>query len=387
MPDSWNWIAEHETLTGQDLRDDDRFNNKVVEELLAGEGANNDGPFGRPIAEKEIIDGQVMDTKELPPEERLFDIYTIYNLNTDTFFTIANNGLRPLIEEQPTPVGTDKYPFNFLRFTLRDNSPYPIPPISQAIDPQFEFNNVRSKIMVHRKRFNRKYEVNINAFEDADTEIAKLEAGTDGTILRKQMGERAVEPIQDAPLDQMSIVETSALNRDIVDVFGTPDEARGIGSSDSATEALVIDKRLQIREGDRLSQVIDWIKDWARRMDRLVQTHINEEEAIRIIGPEGEFWIVVTPQAYQDLDGEYEYSVNVGAKTPQLPQAERQQWLALMQVVLQYPVILTKPRIMKQIAEMHGIEDETMIEEFRQAGLEMLQLQQQAAANKGAEGS
>ena len=54
------------------------------------------------------------------------------------------------------PKGVDCHPYSILRFALTHDSPYPIPPVSQAIDPQKEYNLARSRILKHRKRFNRK---------------------------------------------------------------------------------------------------------------------------------------------------------------------------------------------------------------------------------------
>lgn len=115
--------------------------------------------------------------------------------------------------------------------------------------------------------------------------------------------------------------------------------------------------------------VKDWIINCAKKLDQLVQAHIDRDEAVRVEGPEGEIWVTVEEKNYEKIEGEYEYSVNVGASQPRLPDIERSQWIAfLSQVVIPFPGILTKPNIMRRIAEMFHIEDDASLEEFRQLG-------------------
>ena len=52
-----------------------------------------------------------------------------------------------------------------------------------------------------------------------------------------------------------------------------------------------------------------------------------------------------------------------------MPEIERSQWIAfLSQVVVPFPAILTKPSVMKRIAEMFHIEDEAALAEFKELG-------------------
>jgi len=159
------------------------------------------------------------------------------------------------------------------------------------------------------------------------------------------------------------------LSDDITEAFGAPGAARGVADADSATEAGILEKRLQLREGDRLSEVIDFVTTIARKLDQLVKFHISGDEAVKITGPQGEVWAHISEQDYEDIEGEFEYSVNVGATQQQLPEIERSQWIAfLSQVVVPLPHILTKPSVMRRIAEMFHIEDEAALQEFKELG-------------------
>ena len=136
-----------------------------------------------------------------------------------------------------------------------------------------------------------------------------------------------------------------------------------------------------------MSMVVDWVTNIAEKLDQLVQYNIQEDEAVKITGPQGEFWQAIKTQDYQEIDGEFEYSVNIGASQPRLPDIERAQWIAFMsQVVIPFPQILTAPNVMRRMAEMFHIEDEAAIEEFRQLGLKMMSGQMPMPGGQGGGG-
>ena len=368
LEDKWDWVAEKIRLTKEEARADKR----IMQSRL--EGAT------REKSTKEGTTKKDYQTDEQKGDEDVYVLWEIYDLKKKQWLMIADGSGRPVMKPQSLPPGVEDHPYAVLRFTLRDKSPYPIPPISQGIQVQYEYNSARSKVMVHRKRFNRKYEVFEQGLADPDMEIQKLESGEDGTIIRKQVAQQIVFPISDAPLDPQSYQEIMALNNDMVEILGGSDNMRGIARADTATEASLIDKRLEVREGDRMSLVIDWIKTVAKKLDQLVQANITRDEAVRITGPEGEAWKLVRTDDYEAIEGEFEYSVNVGATMPRLPQVERSQWLAFLQVVGNFPQLLTSKNLVKKMAELHHLEDDAMVDELVSIGKQMVQAQQQQQA-------
>ena len=362
LPEKWNWIGERLKMTLKAARKDARFNKSAIKQIGLKQNKNNKDPH--------------RDT-----EENIIELWEIYDLMTNEFFIWSRDADQMVMNAQKVPLGVEKHPYHILRFTLRDNSPYPIPPMSQGLDSQKEYNEARSKVMIHRKRFNRKYEMNVNGVEDPDVELAKLEAGEDGTVIRKMISDKVVSPISDAPLDQQSYTEIGMLRQDMAELMGATDNARGIANADSATEADILNQKSNIKEGDRLSQVVDWLADIGGGLDKLIQVHIDQDQAVKIEGPEGELWRVVKEDDYQEIEGEFQYSVNVGSTQPKLPHIERSQWIAFMsQVVIPMPNILTKPGLMKKMAQMFGIEDDSMLKEFQALGQEIVQ-QQGAGVN------
>lgn len=365
MEDTWPWVAERIKMTLFQARKDKRFSKKAINEIA------------RKLADK---------TKEENPEDKTIEVFEVYDIQRNVTFTISCDTETPLIKSQPIPAGIENHPYAILRFTPRDTTGYPIPPMGQGVDPQREYNDLRSKVLTHRKRFNRKYEVNVNGLEDPDGELAKLEIGEDGTIIRKVSGEQLIRPIQDAPLDQQSYTELALLKNDMVELLGATDSARGVASADSATEAGILEKRLDVKEGDKQSIVIDWLQLIAKKLDQLVQQNIERDEAVKITGPEGEKWMLVRESDYEDIEGEYDYQIDVGGTTPKLPAVVRAQFIAFLnQVIIPMPAILTKPRLMEKFAKMFDIEDKALITDMVELGQLILSQQGAGVNNQGSQ--
>jgi len=376
LEDKWEWVAERVRVSMDEAKQDKRFNKRFL---------NSIKPRNKDEDKKGILNKarSFFNGADEPKKETDVVVYwEIYDIKKQQWLVISEDADGPLIDPSPLPPGTEDHPYGILRFTMQDDSPYPIPPLSQGIDPQKEYNLARSRIMTHRKRFNRKYTI-IRAMLETEDEASKLENGDDGTLIFAN-NHGAVEPIQDAQLDQQSYTEIGMLNNDLVEVLGSPDQSRGIADADSATEASILDNRLEVREGDRLSTVIDFVTDVAKKLDMLIQAHISQDEAVKITGPEGEFWQTVKETDYEQIAGEFEYTVNAGASQPRLPDIERSQWIAfLSQVVIPFPHILTAPSVMKRMAEMFHIEDENALEEFRQLGMKIMSGEMPTPGNQG----
>jgi hypothetical protein len=385
LEDTWNWVAQRIVTPMADAKKDPRFNKKALKSINE-KGGNDDKEQkdrderkkGSNISGKGDEEGKRQGVKE--DSELVY--WEIYKIKENKWFCIAEGAEIPLIAETDTPNGVEGHPYSYLIFTPRDDSPYPIPPMSQGLDAQKEFNMSRSRLMTHRKRFNRKYTVIESAVVD-ESELSKLESGEDGTFIKVQQ-HGAIEPIKDAPLDQQTTyMEFGILARDINELLGgTTDESRGIAGAESATQAGILEKHLDVREGDDVSMVIDFIQEAAKKFDQLVQANITRDEAVYVTGPEGEKWIEVRVEDYEEIQGEYEYSVNVGATLPNLPQVERSSWMAFLGVLGQFPQLAMSKRLLEKTAEMHHLEDKTMVEEIHSLFKNMMQQQQQAAADK-----
>lgn len=371
LEDKWHWLAERVRMTPEEANKRKLISKKVLKETSTQNRDQDDVPktgiFGGIFNKLKPRDNEKTEDREV------YVGWEIYDLDHKQWLFMLEGAQELAIKPRSLPPGVENHPYSILRFTLRDDSPYPVPPISQALDPQREYNETRSKLLVHRKRFNRKYEVFVGGLED-ETELDKLEAGEDGTIIRvKVPSGEVVRPIKDAQLDQQTYIEINYLNMDMNEMMGSPGTAVQRAESDSATEAAILDKRLDIREGDRVTLVTDWLTDIGKKTDQLVQTHITKDEAIKVTGINGEQgWRLVRQTDFNEIEGEFEYTVDVGSTKPRLPEFERSSFLAFLQVLGGFPHIMTVPSLMKKLAKMYDINDDKMVEDLRQLGVKIL---------------
>ncbi len=315
--------------------------------------------------------GAVYESQEKKQDADICVMWEVYNVEEEEFFCVCEGCDDFMIDPGPLPEGMEKDPFVDLRFTLRDDSWYPIPIVSQWLDPQKEYCSARSKQSTHRKRFNRKYLAYIPGLTD-EAELTKLEIGDDGTIVRASMPGAQVTPIQDAPLDQ-SLIQEIAMLRDELTVLAVGPNQRGSGRGvESATEADIIEQRLRIQEGDWVGLVAEFVKTIIRKVDMQVQAHITKDQAIKVTGPQGEYWELARAADYEAIEGEYEYDINLGSMIPKLPEIERAQWNAFLTLLASAPQFMISKTLLKNAAEMYHIDNELLVEELYQIGQQMM---------------
>ena len=372
LPDTWTFVYEIVRMKLKDAKKDKRYPKSIREDFRATELSETEAEKARQARKNR---GSVAGKD---PEPDVVVLYEVYWLKEPKWCVVSPGSNDFVIKPETTPDGIEKHPYSFLFLGLsRDDSPYPIPPVSQWIDAQREYNDIRSKFKTHRRRFNRKYEMYDAAFDDPDSTATKLEHGEDGTILRKSQPIPGVTPISDAPLDQNLLQEYRMVRSDFEELSSGANQLGAGAGVDSATEAGIIEKRVVIREGDNLSLVMDFVIDIGRKIDQLVQTHIDRDQAVSVVGPEGEYWELVKEDDYEKVEGEYEYTVNVGSTIPQLPEIERAQFMQLLGLLAQAPHLATVRPLLKKAFEMHRIDDETLITALHEMGKQMMGMQTQ----------
>src|SRR5512139_3138589 len=186
----------------------------------------------------------------------------------------------------------------------------------------------------------------------------------------------------------MHIMELNMLREDFNELaIGANQRGTGTGV-DSATEAGILEKRTQVREGDKIGLVMEFITETGRKLDQTVQANITKDQAVKVAGgPDGEYWELVRTTDYDDIAGQYQYSINVGATTPQLPEIERAQWMAFLGLIAQAPQLAQSPALVKKMAELHHIYDEALVQELVKIATQQVQMQaMQGEAGGGAGG-
>ena len=355
LEDNVRWMAHRMKRHIDDVRKDSTRNAEYRKFVKATEMLSESDK-----ATEQRKKGAVYNQSKTKKEAEIVVEWEIWDLRNRQWLVVAEGCDYFGIEPEDYPAGIEKHPFNDLRFMLRDSSWYPLPPVSQLIDPMSDYCFFRSKLKTHLKRFNRKYQVYVQGLADEKNDMAKLESGDDGTIIAgtQPVITPTVAPIADAPLDQQIHTAMAYLRKDFDDLSTGANQRGATQGVDSATEAGIIEKRVLIREGDAVATVIDYLESIGRKLDQLVQAHITGDMAIRVVGPAGENWEVVREMDYKAIEGEFDYSIEVGSTQPQLPEIERAQMLGFLQIIAGPGIMLAlEPLLFKKLAESFGLDD------------------------------
>jgi len=327
--------------------------------------------------------------KDAKESEKIVTYYEIYDMSRNKIIVIAEKGKKPLLE-MDTPPGIEGHPFSFLRFNsnpgeMGEESWYPIPEAFNQLGPQKEYNLACNDVAIHRKRYKRKYGYYEGDLDDE--EIDKFEDPVDGGMIRfnQPNWQGSFAPIQDAALDSAVMFDRIHLRMDFDDIAGSTPNQVGAAKSDTATEAEILERRLQIRESDKQFLIRRFLVDTARKMHQLLESNLTTEGAVRVVGPRGENWIPYGPQDFDRIPAEIEFDIDVASMSPRNNMVERAQWMQFITTVLQAPQVFGDPDVLKWWAEKFDIREEEKLMKLSQALQQFAQTQmmQGGASNVG----
>ena len=315
-----------------------------------------------------------------PEEDKVVTYWEIYDIGRKKVWVIAKKGKKPLMEID-TPAGIEDHPYAFLRFNSNpgqtgEESWYPIPEIYTQLGPQREYNLACNDVAIHRKRYKRKYGCYEGDLDDE--EMDKFEDPVDGGVIKfnTPTWQQTFGPIADAALDQAVIFDRLHLRRDFDDVAGTSPQQVGNAESDTATEAEILERRLQIRESDKQFLIRRFLMDTARKMHQLLESNLTTEGAVKVVGPKGQAWVPYGPGDFDKIPAEIEFDIDVASMSPRNNMVERAQWMQFIMTVLQAPQVFGDPDVLKWWAEKFDIREEEKLMKLSQALMQFAQTQQ-----------
>lgn len=285
-----------------------------------------------------------------------------------------------------------------LRWDLRDKGFYPIPPTFQWISPQDEINEAREQTRSYRRRFTRKFQALKGQVDEEEKE--KFASGPDGIIIEVKQPDaiKAIDNPEIGPTSENALV---IAKDDFNTISGTSAEARGQDADrETATQAKIVDARSQIRESAEQMDFSVFLCDVARSL--LLQARENMQLGI---------WVKYTsdpgeqnPQQMQndqpvydyitsqELDDGYDFEIefDVSNATPAAMASSQQSFINFVQIV-QNPLIMMSPALIREAAYRVGYRNEAVIKQMQQAALQHLKMQalqaQAGALNKGQQGN
>lgn len=309
-------------------------------------------------------------------------LWEIYDIEEKRILTIAEGHDKEL-RDDPLPPGVRDHSYIFLWFIDRRNSPLPVPEVWNQVGPQDEYNITRNQTMLHRRRYNRKYDYRKGTYDEA--EIAKLEDPYDGLIVMRNSDDGRLMPIEDAPLDPAVYFDTAQLRSDFQNVAGEPVQDTEIAKVEKAAVANLLASAQEGRVRGKLSVMQDFFSKLACKMMYLYEAEMTLPMAVTVAGEDGHAWQTINPSQVRGATDFY-YEVALDSLIPRTPETERSAWMAFLQFMAVNPVIGAQPVLATKTAKMFGVTDQTLIAGIVAAAQAAMQQQLLAGGSAGKPG-
>jgi len=323
----WGWVAQRIWRPVEDVKVDSRYSatarNKVSTKKWSrwsGDGdsdARNDTKNNRPMGFVEVIE--------------YYDI----KRNTVSTFSLSgesdndrDNGF--LIKPKKIPYAMGQ-PFVMLRGYEVPDYFYTMGDVEQIESLQLELNETRTQMMNHRKRFQRKWLYEKDAF-DRDG-VAALESDIDNTMIPVVSDgniTNVITPLPAVITPSDFYDQSSLISADLDRVSGVSDYQRASSQANvkrTATEAAMIQDSANSRSQDRLAKVEAMLAQIGERLIGLLQQYMTGEQVARIVTMPGKAWVNYDADFIQ---GEFDYDVAAGSTEPVNETFRRQSALQLV---------------------------------------------------------
>lgn len=341
------WIARRRVLPLEEVQDNPAYRNK--RDLKGDTPYPSVEGIPKPPGIPGYQEGQTIH----PPEHERVTLWEYYNLKTRTVCVLTMSHDRFLMEADWL-MPFDGCPFIPMVDYVVPDSLWGYGEVKLIESLQVELNKTRTQIIVHNKRFNRKLLYKERAIDERGK--AALTTRTDGAlipVINDEDLKDVVLPVPDSPLPADRYQINNIIESDITAITGISDYERGAYNNvrRTATEASIIMDASSLRQQDKLRRIEQAATEVGRRMKALAQTFYDEHR-----------WILITGAGWQmpirfnrdDIEGEYDISVDAGSTEPQNQQMLMQDRERLYQLVSQNPFV-NQVEILKELLRAHGM--------------------------------
>lgn len=330
--DECRWIAQRVVLPIDEIEANPAFSDEAKEGLQPT-FTEEDRPGSRTSDEGNEV-GEGFGGDDDPFAEAT--VFEFYDMRTRRMLVFQESAATALYDDE-LPYGHRHPPFVHLR-NFEDGGArfWSFGDVENVAAVQEEFNQYVHEQMSNARRAGNKYAVDDKAY---DEDVRKLlESDRSDIAVPLRLGNRNIGDVIQALERQPADPETFQAKNDLVghmhDVMGINaiQAGAGLGDRASATEAAAMDGTASLRAGDKRYQVEDAAAETGLRMLLLCQEHLDEEMALRIVGPEGRpAWLDVSRE---DLSGEFGVRVNSGSTQAVNPATRMQRALEVMTEII-----------------------------------------------------
>jgi hypothetical protein len=188
----------------------------------------------------------------------------------------------------------------------------------EAIEPlQYELNETRTQMMLHRKRYSRKWLFQESAFDDDGRQA--LASDEDNVIVPVKSGENLNNVVVPMPalINPPEFYNQSTLIQNDIDrVSGVSEYQRGAipETTRTAREAAIIAEAGNARVAEKLITIENGIAACASNLIMLAQQFMTGEQTVRIVGTEAAPVWLTFDKDY--ISGEFDFTVEAGSTAP-----------------------------------------------------------------------
>lgn len=316
--DDARWIAQRIVRPIEDVKADKRYKEGVRRKLTADAAVRSDWMSHD---ERKKLDSDV---------ERI-TLWEFYCLDSGTVSVFTEGSADFLVDPRPMPYAFG-HPYEFIGNYEIPGEFYPAGDLEMIEGVQQELNKTRSQMMNHRKKYGRKYLFRASALSPEGRE--GLESNLDNVAIEvvddnQPLGD-VILPVPITPMSSDLYQYSDIVEADIDRISGVNEYGRG-GHSEmkrTATEAAMIQDAANARSADKLAIVEVAIGKIASKVLALAQQYMTGSQVARVMGAEQQqLWVEFT---YEDIAGEFDFTVEGGSTQPQNETFRRQQAIAMM---------------------------------------------------------
>lgn len=289
--------------------------------------------------------------------------WEIWDGRTDEVICLAEGHKRFLKkphDSEYTMFNSGYHPYLMLRFNEVNDEFYPVGDIEPA-EPQIEeLNDVRTKLNIHLRRYNRKYMAAPGVL-DAEAKMG-LKSGEDGVVIelsntadtQDKPLESLLAPIQDAPLPPEIYAIEGRVKDDFFSITGTIDyTSMAAGNARTATEAQIRSTQSRFRVEERIDLIGEFVQAILTNIAMLRQKFSSAEDVSEIVGLDAMYWQQMNSD--EDIRSEFIYNVVYGSSTPISIEVKREQFDKFYVMVKDDPM-WDQIKIRLQLAREHGLD-------------------------------
>jgi len=295
------------------------------------------------------------------PDEAYCDIYEYYNIETGEMSVFSDSGgdkflIKPI--KMPYAFG---HPFYMLRNYDVPGFFYPMGEL-EAIEPlQYELNETRTQMMLHRKRYSRKWLFQESAFDDDGRQA--LASDEDNVIVPVKSGENLNNVVVPMPalINPPEFYNQSALIQGDIDrVSGVSEYQRGAipETTRTAREAAIIAEAGNARVAEKLIAIENGIAQCASNLIMLAQQFMTGEQTVRIVGTDAAPVFLTFDKDY--ISGEFDFMVEAGSTAPRNEAFRRDMALQMVSAMQPFAAagLVNLPRLAEYVLQQgFGVKD------------------------------